>query len=79
MTSSILSSNVLVRSWAEIRESVIMSNVVIGRHSRIMKAIIDKDNNIPAYTEIGYNPSKDRERFVVTPRGISVVRKGMFR
>ncbi|MBE9550507.1 MAG: glucose-1-phosphate adenylyltransferase [Proteobacteria bacterium] len=79
VTSSILSSNVLVRSWAEIRESVIMSNVVIGRHSRIMKAIIDKDNNIPAYTEIGYNPSKDRERFVVTPRGISVVRKGMFR
>jgi glucose-1-phosphate adenylyltransferase len=78
VTNSILSSNVLVRSWAEVRESVVMSNVTIGRHCKIMKAIIDKGNNIPPHTEIGYNPSKDRERFTVTPRGITVVRKGMF-
>jgi len=79
VTNSILSSNVLVRSWAEVRESVIMSDVSIGRHCKIMKAIIDKRNNIPPHTEIGYDPSKDRERFTVTPRGITVVRKGMFK
>ena len=78
VTNSVLGFNVLVRSWADVRESVIMSDVVIGRHCKIMKVIIDKGNNIPPYTEIGYNPSQDRERFTVTPRGITVVKKGMF-
>jgi len=76
--NSVLSYNVMVRSWAEVRESVIMSNVEIGRHCRIMKAIIDKGNIIPPNTEIGYDPEKDRKRFTVTPRGIVVVAKGTF-
>ncbi len=76
--NSILSYNVTVRSWSEVRESVIMSDVEIGRHSRIMKAIIDKNNIIPPNTEIGYDPENDRKRFIVTPRGIVVVAKGTF-
>jgi glucose-1-phosphate adenylyltransferase len=77
--NSVLSYNVMVRSWSEVRESVIMSNVEIGRHCRIMKAIIDKNNVIPANTEIGYDPEADRKRFTVTPRGIVVVPKNTFR
>ena len=76
---SILSNNVIVRSWATVEESVIMDGVVIGRHCRIKKAIIDKDNIIPANTEIGYNPKKDRKLFTVTPRGIVVVPKGYYK
>lgn len=76
--SSVLSYNVSVRSWAEVDESVIMDHVEIGRHCRIKKAIIDKHNVIPAYTEIGINPMADREQFTVTPRGIVVVPKGYF-
>ena len=76
--NSILSYNVLVRSWSEVRESVIMSDVEIGRHCRIMKAIIDKKNTIPPNTEIGYDPESDRKRFTVTPRGIVVVPAGTF-
>jgi len=76
---SILSSNVIVRSWASVEESVIMDGVVIGRHCRIKKAIVDKDNIIPAYTEIGYNPNNDRKLFTVTPRGIVVVPKGYYK
>jgi glucose-1-phosphate adenylyltransferase len=77
--NSVLSYNIMVRSWSEVRESVIMSNVEIGRHCRIMKAIIDKNNVIPANTEIGYDPEADRKRFTVTPRGIVVVPKNTFR
>ena len=77
--NSVLSPNVIVRSWAQIDESVIMNRVVIGRHCKIKKAIIDKNNVIPAKTTIGYNPSEDRKRFTVTPRGIVVVPKGYFR
>jgi glucose-1-phosphate adenylyltransferase len=76
--NSVLSYNVMVRSWSEVRESVILSNVEIGRHCRIMKTIIDKKNIIPPNTEIGYDPEADRKRFTVTPRGIVVVAKGTF-
>lgn len=76
--NSVLSYNVTVRSWSEVRESVIMSDVEIGRNCKIMKAIIDKHNTIPPNTMIGYNPEQDRKRFHVTPRGIVVVPKGTF-
>ena len=77
--NSVLCPYVLVRSWAQIDESVIMDGVVVGRHCKIKKAIIDKDNVIPPDTRIGYNPREDRKQFVVTPRGIVVVPKGHFK
>ena len=76
--NSVLSYNVFVRSWSEVQESVIMSDVEIGRHCKIMKAIIDKANRVPPNTEIGYNPEEDRKRYMVTPRGIVVVPKRTF-
>jgi len=77
--SSILSYNVMVRSWAEVDESVIMDGVEIGRNCKIKKAIIDKDNVIPPDTRIGIDPHEDRKNFEVTPRGIVAVRKGYFK
>jgi glucose-1-phosphate adenylyltransferase len=74
----VLGSSVVVRSWSELDESVIMDGVTVGRRSRIKKAIVDKGNDIPDGTEIGFNPREDRERFTVTPRGITVVPKGYF-
>jgi glucose-1-phosphate adenylyltransferase len=76
--NSVLSCDVTVRSWAQVDESVIMDHVEVGRHCKIKKAIIDKENIIPSHTEIGINPQADRERFTVTPRGIVVVPKGYF-
>ncbi len=75
----VLSFNVTVRSWATVDESVILDGVEIGRHCKIKKAIIDKDNVIPQHTEIGYNPKEDRKRFTITERGIVVVSKGYFK
>jgi glucose-1-phosphate adenylyltransferase len=76
--NSILSHNVVVRSWSTVEESVILAGVTVGRYSKVKKAIIDKDNTIPPHTEIGYNPEEDSKRFTVTPRGIVVVPKGCF-
>ena len=76
--NSVLSYNVMVRSWSKIRESVVMSDVEIGRNCRIMKTIIDKKNIIPPGTEIGYDPNEDRKKFTVTPRGIVVIPKKTF-
>jgi glucose-1-phosphate adenylyltransferase len=76
--NSVLSYNVVIRSWAAVDESVILDNVVVGRNCKIKKVIIDKNNIIPPDMEIGYNPEKDRELFTVTPRGIVVVPRGYF-
>ncbi len=76
--NSVLGHNVVVRSWSAIEESVIMDGVVVGRHSKIKKAIIDKWNVIPPETGIGYDPREDSKRFKVTSRGIVVVPKGYF-
>ena len=77
--SSVLSYNVTVQSWSEVDESVIMDDVEVGRFSRIKKAIIDKHNAIPPYTQLGMDPQEDRKKFHVTPRGIVVVPKGYFK
>jgi glucose-1-phosphate adenylyltransferase len=77
--NSILSYNVIVRSWSTVEESVIMAGVTVGRHSKIKKTIVDMNNIIPPGTQIGYNPEEDRKRFTVTSRGIVVVPKGYFR
>jgi glucose-1-phosphate adenylyltransferase len=77
--SSVLSPNVVVRSYAQVDESVIMDDVTIGRHCRIRKAIIDKGNDLPEGTTIGYDPAEDRKLFTVSERGIAVVAKGTFK
>ena len=76
--NSVISYYVFVQSWATVEESVVMDSVVVGRHCEIKKTIIDKHNEIPAHTKIGYNPKQDRKLFTVTPRGIVVVPKGFF-
>ncbi|MDY7031874.1 MAG: glucose-1-phosphate adenylyltransferase [Thermodesulfobacteriota bacterium] len=77
--NSVLSYNVVVRSWSTVEESIILDDVVIGRYCKIKKAIIDKDNMIPPYTEIGCNHDMDSEHFKITPGGVVVVPKGYFR
>jgi glucose-1-phosphate adenylyltransferase len=76
--NSVVSYYVEIRSWSTVEESVIMDDVVVGRHCKIKKSIIDKRNVIPPYTEIGYHPKEDAKRFTVTPRGIVVVPRGYF-
>jgi len=77
--NSVLSYNVIVGSWSNVEESVIMDGVIIGRHCKIKKCIIDKENFIPSGTRIGYDPDDDRRRFTLTERGIVVVPKGSFK
>jgi glucose-1-phosphate adenylyltransferase len=74
---SILSPNVRINSFAMVEESILFSGVNVGRHSRIRRAIIDKDVKIPAGTTIGYDLNRDRRRgLIVTDQGVVVVAKG---
>jgi glucose-1-phosphate adenylyltransferase len=72
---SILSSNVIIKKKAQVRNSVIMESVVIGEGSKIKNAIIDKQVVIPPNTKIGYDLKDDKKRFVITASGIVIVPK----
>jgi glucose-1-phosphate adenylyltransferase len=72
---SVLSNRVRVNSFSHIEDSVLFENVVIGRHVKIRRAIIDKDVEIPSGTEIGYNLAEDKKRWFVSEGGVVVIPK----
>lgn len=72
---SILGHNVRVNSYSYITDSIIMDSVVIGRHARIRRAIIDKNVIVPEGYEIGFDPNDDKKKFTVSETGIVVIPK----
>jgi glucose-1-phosphate adenylyltransferase len=72
---SVLSNRVRVNSFSHVEESVLFENVIIGRHAKIRRAIIDKDVEVPAGAEIGYNLEEDKKRWYVSEGGIVVIPK----
>jgi glucose-1-phosphate adenylyltransferase len=75
---ALLFSNVKVHSYAHVEQSVVLPEVSIGRHARVMRAIIDRGCVIPENMVIGENLDEDRKRgFRVTENGIVLVTPGM--
>ncbi|WP_338364547.1 glucose-1-phosphate adenylyltransferase [uncultured Pseudoalteromonas sp.] len=75
---SLLFSNVHVRSFCEIEQSVILPGAVINRHCKIKRAIIDRSCELPAGLEIGYDRKADEENgFRVSKKGIVLVTRDM--
>jgi len=73
---SVLGHRCRINSFSRIEDSVLFSNVNVGRGSKIRRAIIDKGVEIPPYTTIGYDLGRDLQRgFTVTDKGIVVVAK----
>ncbi len=70
---SLLFSNVVVESWANVEDSVVLPDVHIGESCRIRKAIIDKKCEIPAGMIIGENREEDEKRFYVSEEGVVLV------
>jgi glucose-1-phosphate adenylyltransferase len=76
VVKSVLSPNVRINSYAEVSESILFHNVVIGMRAKVRRAIIDKGVRIPPGMRIGYDLEKDKERFYVSEEGIVVIPKG---
>lgn len=77
ISGSIISPGVKIGMDVQIINSVILENVTIGEGTRIVKAIIDKENNIPPNSiietgNIKYE-GKSKANIEVTPSGIVVV------
>lgn len=70
---SILSPNVRLHSYAEVRDSILFDGVDVGRGARVQRAIVDEGVMIPPGMVIGYDPVEDKRRFAVSGQGIVVV------
>jgi len=71
---SVLSPFVRVNSYCEIDESILLPRAMIGRYSRIRRAIIDEDVVLPENSRVGFDAQKDLALGrVVTESGITVV------
>ncbi len=70
---SLLFTNVVVHNYCSIEDSVVLPNVVVGEHSTIHRAIIDKHCKLPPGFTVGVNLEEDRKRFTVTEKGIVLV------
>lgn len=70
---SLLFSNVQVRSFGVIEDSVILPNVDIGRHARLRNVVVEKNCIIPEGLRVGFNAEEDGKRFHVTKKGITLI------
>jgi len=70
---TLLFSDVHVRSYSLLEDSVVLPQVTVGRHCRIRKAVIDKRCALPDGTVIGEDPEQDARRFHRTEQGVVLV------
>jgi glucose-1-phosphate adenylyltransferase len=77
LRNSILFSNVRVHSYCDIREAVILPEVVIGRGARLKRVVVDQGCRIPPGLVAGHDPVEDRKRFHVSEKGVTLITPGM--
>jgi glucose-1-phosphate adenylyltransferase len=77
ISGSVISPGVMLHSWSEVSDSVVLGGVEIGRNARVHKAILDKNVVVAPGATIGIDPELDHERgYVRTAGGVTVVPKG---
>jgi glucose-1-phosphate adenylyltransferase len=76
---SLLSCNVRVGPQCNIRNSVLLPHVTVGRDVRLDKVIIDRDCHIPDGLVVGEDPDHDAERFYRTNKGVVMITNDMLR
>ena len=74
---SLLFKNVVIDEQTEVRRSVVLPDVQIGRSCDIVNAIIDEGCDIPHGMAIGRDREADKRSFHVTDNGIVLVTRNM--
>jgi glucose-1-phosphate adenylyltransferase len=74
---SVLFSKVRVHSFANVSWSVLLPGVVVGRHVRLSRVVVDRGCVIPDGMVIGEDAAADAQHFERTDNGITLVTKTM--
>ena len=70
---SVLSNLVYIDEGASLDECIVMRGARVGKNCKLKRCIIDKWNQVPDGTVIGYDREADLARFTVSSTGIVVV------
>jgi len=74
---SLLFSKCRVNSYCKLQEAVLLPEVVVGRHARLTRVVIDHGCRIPEGMVIGEDPLEDARRFERTEHGVTLVTREM--
>lgn len=74
--NSIIRREAVLEEGVELEDCIIMDYARIGRGSRLRRVIIDRHNDIPPHSRIGFEPEEDTRRHYVSPGGVVVVPRG---
>lgn len=73
---SVLSPNVRVQSYAEVTDSILFPDVVVGAGAKLHRCIVEKGVHIPEGCVIGFNEAEDELRFSKSESGLVIIPKG---
>ncbi|UGA56234.1 glucose-1-phosphate adenylyltransferase [Vibrio sp. VB16] len=73
-----VSANVRVHSYSQLKDCILLPNSDIGRNCRLTKVIVGEDCVIPDNTVIGENPTEDAKKYTVSETGVILVTSEMF-
>ena len=76
LVNSIVRREAVVEEGAEVEDCIIMDYVRICAGAKLKRVIVDRHNIIEPGTLIGYDEEADRQRYNVSPSGITVVPHG---
>jgi glucose-1-phosphate adenylyltransferase len=77
VSNSVLFSNVIVNSFCQIDQCVLLPEVSVGRGCRLRKVVIDRSCAVPEGLVIGEDPVLDAQRFERTEQGVVLVTQDM--
>jgi glucose-1-phosphate adenylyltransferase len=69
----VLSPNVRVDYYADVKDSIIFDDVHIGARARVRRAIIEEGVQVPPGFTIGYDRENDSRRFPISEGGVVIV------
>ena len=74
--NSIIRREVMIEEDVHIDGCIVMDYVTIRRGARLKRVIVDRFNEIPAGTRVGYDKGADQPGFHLTESGIAVMARG---
>ena len=74
---SLLFSNVRVRSYGTVEGAVLLPGVIVGRHVRLKKVVVDSGVVLPEGLVVGEDPEEDARRFRLSAGGVCLVTQPM--
>ena len=74
---SLLFSNCRINSYARTREAVLLPDVLVDRHARLTKVVVDRGCRIKEGLVIGEDPDLDAKRFYRSDEGVTLVSADM--